>query len=326
MAAGEPWDAPRRALRRRGVVRRRGALRDSRVGRRHPDPECRCLRPRGVRRRDGVEVLDRSSRRVRRDVAAASARFGYRTQRVQGTSPIGLVRAVGSASASRSTGDGAPVRYAELARRLGVDAGEAGAARRRARGGARAASRARAWCSTTPTTTPGRPARSSPTRSCAAAEVPGGGTVVAAAGRPGQDVGCLADRAGGVRQGLRRRARHRRRHALDQAHPGHHQPRRLPRPTTSCCSPAPCVHGVRDRFGVDAASRADAGRRPPLTPCARHLVVTLQPRARQSMASSIRVTVSRCRRRTTPRPTTAPGRPARRRRSRGRRGRSRTAR
>ena len=47
-----------------------------------------------------------------------------------------------------------PLRYAELARALGVAAGRGRAARRRARGGARRCAAARAWCSTRPTRTP----------------------------------------------------------------------------------------------------------------------------------------------------------------------------
>ena len=68
---------------------------------------------------------------------------------------------------------GAPVGYAELARTLGVEVGERAplADVRAAVLGLRAA---RAWCSTRPTTTPGAPGRSSPTRCVPGRPVPDG--------------------------------------------------------------------------------------------------------------------------------------------------------
>ena len=51
----------------------------------------------------------------------------------------------------------APVRYADLARQLGVELGRAGAAGRRPRGRAGASGALGAWCSTPATTTPGAP-------------------------------------------------------------------------------------------------------------------------------------------------------------------------
>ena len=60
----------------------------------------------------------------------------------------------------------APIRYAELARALGVEAGQAGLLQRRPARGAAGCGRPRAWCWTRRTGTPTPPAPSSPTRSC----------------------------------------------------------------------------------------------------------------------------------------------------------------
>ena len=76
---------------------------------------------------------------------------------------------LGVSLALEPTGVSEPIRYAELAGRLGVEVGRARAAWRRC---ARPCSRcggARAWCSTPPTRTRSAPARSSRTRSCARA-------------------------------------------------------------------------------------------------------------------------------------------------------------
>ena len=117
---------------------------------------------------------------------------------------------------------GAPVEYAELARTLGVEPGER-APLADVREAVLGCAAARAWCSTPTTTTPGAPARSSPTRSSTPAGAARGAPALAAARRRGQDQRRLADRARRLRQGLRRPGRVA---ALDQAHPGAHQPRR----------------------------------------------------------------------------------------------------
>ena len=151
-----------------------------------------------------VRVWDRTLRGVR-TFANADCGFGYRTSRFK-ADPGRHVVLVGDLPAPRRADLGAPVAYAELARALGVELGERAPAGRRARGGARACAAARAWCSTRPTTTPGAPARSSPTRwstprPCPRARPPGRSRD----GR-GQDQRRLADRARRLRQGVRRRA------------------------------------------------------------------------------------------------------------------------
>ena len=109
---------------------------------------------------------------------------------------------------------------------------------------------ARAWCSTPPTTTPGAPARSSPTRSSTPADAARGRPGLAAGRRPGQDQRRLADRAGRLRQGVRRRAGR----PLDQAHPRAHQPRRRHHRELLALA-----REVRD--GVEATVRHPAGQR-----------------------------------------------------------------
>ena len=99
-----------------------------------------------------------------RTFAAADCAFGYRTSRFK-RDPGRFV--VLSTTFQFGLGDlGAPVQYAELAGALGIAIGERAPARdvreavlalRRTQG---------AWCSTRRTTTPGAPARSSPTRWC----------------------------------------------------------------------------------------------------------------------------------------------------------------
>ena len=106
---------------------------------------------------------------------------------------------------------GAPVRYAELARRARRRGRRAGAGGRRTAPRCSSCAAARAWCSTPTTTTPGAPARSSPTRprrrDDAGRLLPDDAPRWPEPRRPGQDLGRLADRAGRLRQGLRRRRR-----------------------------------------------------------------------------------------------------------------------
>ena len=102
---------------------------------------------------------------------------------------------------------GAPVAYAELARTLGVELGQRAPLADVRDGGARPARRQGHGARRRPTTTPGAPARSSPTRSSTADAVPDGAPGLAAARRHGQDERRLADRARRLRQGLRQRAR-----------------------------------------------------------------------------------------------------------------------
>ena len=109
-----------------------------------------------------VRTLDRSTGRIR-TLFAVECGFGYRTSRFKSEPGRYLVLSVtfqlrlGSLSA--------PIRYAELARTLGVALGERAPARGRPGRGAGRCAAARVWCSTRPIATPGAPARSSPTRS-----------------------------------------------------------------------------------------------------------------------------------------------------------------
>ena len=95
--------------------------------------------------------------------SVADCGFGYRTSRFKAERGRYLVLEVefqftlGSLSA--------PIRYAELARVLGVAGGGPGAGRRRTSGRARPAGRQGDGARRRRTTTPGVPARSSPTRS-----------------------------------------------------------------------------------------------------------------------------------------------------------------
>ena len=108
-----------------------------------------------------VRVWDRRLHGVR-TFANADCGFGYRHSRFKADPGRHVVLDVTFQLAQGSLGTS--VTYAELlapARGRAGRAGAAGAGPRRRAGAARAA---RAWCSTPPTTTPGAPARSSPTR------------------------------------------------------------------------------------------------------------------------------------------------------------------
>ncbi len=118
----------------------------------------------------GAEVAD-TIRRVRlldrrtgedRWVAPEALRFGYRTSILR-HSRAAIVLEV--EFALDADGRSAPLRYGELADALGADPDSARRPDPGARGGVVACARARAWFSTTPTTTPGASGRSSPTRS-----------------------------------------------------------------------------------------------------------------------------------------------------------------
>ena len=152
-----------------------------------------------------VRVWDRSSRGVAH-LRRRRLRLRLPHQPVQaGPRPLRRPRRHLPAAASATS---APrCAYAELARTLGVEVGERAPLDDGARGRARPAHAARAWCSTRPTTTPGAPARSSPTRSSRPPRLPDGRPGLAAARRHRQDQRGLADRARRVRQGLRRTTR-----------------------------------------------------------------------------------------------------------------------
>ena len=165
---------------------------------------------------ESVRVLDRATGRVE-DMSAAECGFVYRGACSSTTT---------AASCSRSPSGCArrPVGPAAL-RRAGAGAGRAGrrqrAARRRARGGARAAPRQGDGHR------PGRPRlgqrrlvlhQPDPAHAARADGAP----ALAGAGRPRQDLGGVADRAGRLPPRLRRRPRR----DLDQAHARARQPRR----------------------------------------------------------------------------------------------------
>ena len=196
--------------------------------RRDPDPERRRLRPGGrPDRRARCATCDRRPTACIARSRPPSCGFGYRTA---GSSEPGryvvLERDV-RLRARRPVRAG-PLRRARRAPSASRSAAGAPAGRR-ARGGARPAPRARAWCSTPPTTTPGAPARSSPTRCSTRRRGRGACPADAprwpAAGRPGQDARRVADRAGRLRPRLRR-AGWAGRGAVHQAHPRADQPRR----------------------------------------------------------------------------------------------------
>ena len=202
VAAGEGWDELVDRAVERGLGRRRGAVRHPRRGRRDPDPERRRLRPGGRRHHRPGPLLGP------RDCAASAP--SPPPTAASATAPAGSRREPGryvvlTVTFQLRLGDlGAPVEYAELARTLGVEPGAraplADVRARRARAAARQGHGARRR----PTTTPGAPARSSPTRSLDAGRGARRRAGLAAARRPGQDQRRLADRAGRLRQGLRR--------------------------------------------------------------------------------------------------------------------------
>ena len=121
VAAGEPWDALVARAVGAGLGRRRGAVRASPAAsarprsrtsaptaRRSPTPSPRC-------------AAGTASDRVQRTFAAADCGFGYRTSRFKRDPDRYVVLAV---TFQLRLGDlSAPVRYAELARTLGVEVG-----------------------------------------------------------------------------------------------------------------------------------------------------------------------------------------------------------
>ena len=109
-----------------------------------------------------VRVWDRRLRGVR-TFAAADCGFGYRTSRFKQDPGRHVVLDVTFQLPLGTYGP--PLEYAELARTLNLEVGQRAPHRVRTRGRARAADAARGWSSTPSTTTPGRQARSSPTRS-----------------------------------------------------------------------------------------------------------------------------------------------------------------
>ena len=113
-----------------------------------------------------VRTIDRASGRVR-TVLRRRVRVGYRTSRFKHPlAPDWPGRYVVTAVTFqlRLGTLSAPVRYPELARALGIAVGERAPAADERRGAGSA--RARAWCCPRVTTTPGAPARSSPTWCC----------------------------------------------------------------------------------------------------------------------------------------------------------------
>ena len=109
-----------------------------------------------------VRVWDRTLRGVR-TFAAADCDFGYRHSRFKADPGRHVVLSVDLQLRTGSLG--APVTYAELARTLGVDLHGSGRRWRRCARPCWGCAPARGWSSTTPTTTRGARARSSPTRS-----------------------------------------------------------------------------------------------------------------------------------------------------------------
>ena len=229
----------------RGLGRARGAVRHPGQRRRHPDPERRRLRP-GGRRHHRLGALLGPRRR------ACSAPSSAPTA-ASATAPAASSTTRTATSCSRVTfqlrlGDlSAPVRYAELARTLGVEPGARAPMTDGARGGARAAPRQGHGARRRPTTTPGAPGRSSPTRSSTtprrsptarpAWEQPDGTVKTSAAWlieHAGFEKGYGDDRVV----------------AVDQAHARPHQPRRPPAPGTCSPSPTRSSAACTTRFGV----------------------------------------------------------------------------
>ena len=198
-------------VRRRGAGRGGVPVRHPRPGRGHADPERRRLRPggrpdhhRGPRARPGAPARSPDwPRRVR--VRLPDQPVQAATPRGAGTSAAVVTFAADVAWRSRC-----PPRCATPSwpRALGV-ARAAGVRWPSARAAVLGCAAARAWCSTRPTTTPGAPARSSPTRCWTPAEFAGlaagaaepgpGARAVPAGDGAGQDPGGLADRAGRLR-------------------------------------------------------------------------------------------------------------------------------
>ena len=201
---------------------------------RDPDPERGRVRPGGLRH-------DHRGRRLR----PPHRRDRHRSRTPSAASPTATAASRPTPTASSCCGSASPwrtpaasprpLKYAETARALGVEAGDRVPGRRSPARPCWSCAPARAWCSTPRTTTPGRPARSSPTRSSPRPSTPPSSARVAGPPRPrrrparlpggrgpDEDLRGLADRQGGLHQGLRQRPGPH----LHQAHPRPHQPRR----------------------------------------------------------------------------------------------------
>ena len=172
VAAGEAWDDLVAPGRRARLGRRRGAVRHPRA--RSARRRSRTSAPTARRSRRPSRRCGSGTATLRgvRTFANADCGFGYRTSRFKADPGRHVVLDV--TFQLRAGRLGAPVAYAELARTLGVEPGAARAARPTSARRSWACAAARAWCSTRPTTTPGAPARSSPTRSSTPTDVPDG--------------------------------------------------------------------------------------------------------------------------------------------------------
>ena len=228
--AGECWSpsppartgTPSSPRRRARLGRRRGAVGHPRLGRRHPDPERRRLRPGGrPDHRPGARLGPHAARRahLRRAPTAASAT----ATRASRPTP-----AATSSSTSPSSSPSAPSapRWPTPSWPA-PSASRPGGARRSPRCARRcsACAAARAWSSTPPTTTPGAPGRSSPTPS-----LPGRARCPTGAPAWPADDGLVKTSAAwliehaGFTKGYG--AAPAPREPVDQAHPGPDQPRR----------------------------------------------------------------------------------------------------
>ena len=207
-----------RHRRRAGLDRHRGALRHPRDRRCDADPERRRLRPGGRPDARPRAHLGPAVDGQVRTFAAADCGFGYRTSRFKQDPGRYVVLAV---TFQLTLGDlGAPVQYAELADALDVaigerapsaDVREAVLALRRRKGMVLDPDDHDTWSTGSFFTNPVVPAD----------EVPAGAPAWPQSGRARQDERRLADRARGLRQGLRQRPGA----ALLAAHPGADQPR-----------------------------------------------------------------------------------------------------
>ena len=280
VAAGEDWDDLVARAVERGWVGIEALVRDPGLGRRHPDPERRRLRPGGL--------PDRSPRCGSGTGGSAAYAPSPPPTAASATAPAASrpTRAGTSSSTSPSSSAlgtlGAPVAYAELARTLGVEVGQRAPLSRRPRGGA-ALRRGKGmvldaadhdtWSAGLVLHQPGarRPATGSPTARRRWPQ-PDGTVKTSAA--------WLIEHAG-FGKGLRRRAGP----PLDQAHPRPDQPRRRPPPPTCSPWPARCATAstrVRHHPGQRAGPRRRRalGRERP-----RHAVTVASDRpARRSMS------------------------------------------
>ena len=176
-AAGENWDDLVARAVELGLGRRRGAVRHPRLGRRHPDPERRRLRPGGLPdHRRGPGLGPQAARRPHLRQRRLRLRLPHQPVQGRPGPPRRPRRHLPvprrATSAPRSGTPSWPPR-------LGVEPGERAPLADVRAAVLDAAHAARAWCSTPTTTTPGAPARSSPTRSspadagCPTARPPG---------------------------------------------------------------------------------------------------------------------------------------------------------